>query len=156
MTNRIASRSFPEVCVECGKTGVRPTSIAYDAEVKYEGHVYRFRIDRLEVSQCEFCGDFLFDNTTHEQIHDALRKHLNLLSRREIRDQLASLGLTQKELGAEIAVAPETISRWLSGGYVQSRAYDKLMRYFFKEAMATRATHLATSSGVQGAADLPR
>jgi DNA-binding transcriptional regulator YiaG len=141
MSIRTSNQSFPDICSECGKAEVRPAAIPYDAEVKYEGHLYQFHITRLDVAQCAFCGDIVFDHTTHEQIYDALRKHLNLLSRQEIRDWIERLGLTQKELGTEIGIAPETISRWLSGGYVQSRAYDNLMRFYFEREEANRIVH---------------
>jgi hypothetical protein len=138
MTIRNPSSQFPLACVECGKAEVRPTTIAYEAEVQYAGLPYTFVISDLHANRCAFCGDILFDHATHEQIYDALRDHLNLLSRQEIHDRLARFGLTQKELGEGIAAAPETISRWLSGGYVQSRAYDRLMRFFFKSLEVER------------------
>jgi len=136
---------FPDVCTECGKEEVRLASIPYDAEVKYEGHLHKFHIAQLIVARCDSCGDVVFSHATHEQIYDALREHLHLLSRQEIRVRIEQLGLTQKELGEEIGVAPETISRWLSGGYVQSRAYDKLMRFYFEREEAKRAVHMVGS-----------
>jgi transcriptional regulator with XRE-family HTH domain len=60
-----------------------------------------------------------------------LREHLTLLSPQQIREALRTLGLKQKDLGERIGVAPETISRWISGTNIQSRAMDNLMRLFF-------------------------
>jgi DNA-binding transcriptional regulator YiaG len=38
---------------------------------------------------------------------------------------------TQKELAVQLAVAEATLSRWETGGQIQQRAMDKLLRLFF-------------------------
>ena len=122
---------FPRHCPECGKLKVQPATIPYDAEVKYDGRLYALRIPALQVDQCAACGEVLFSNVTDDQISQALREHLTLLSPSQIREALRALGLKQKDLGERIGVAPETISRWISGTHIQSRAMDNLMRLFF-------------------------
>jgi DNA-binding transcriptional regulator YiaG len=139
MTINTSIRPFPLPCAECGKDEVWPSTIAHDAEIKHDGRLYRLRINQLHVNQCSACGEVFFDHLTDTEISQALRTHLNLLSPQEIRDRLARLQMTQKEFGASIHVAAETISRWLSGAYIQSRAYDKLMRFFFGHVEEGRA-----------------
>ncbi len=124
-------RPFPRPCSECGKEEVYPAAIAYDAEVKHDGRLHAFHIPALQVDKCRACGEVLFSNATDDQISQALREHLGLLSPRQIRDALEMLGMKQKELGRRLGIAPETISRWLSGTHIQSRAMDNLMRLFF-------------------------
>jgi transcriptional regulator with XRE-family HTH domain len=126
----------PERCHECGVIEVYPDVIPYTARVKHDGSLHTFAIARLRVLKCRSCGDVLFDNTTDEQISDGLRRHLGLLSPQEIRRRLGRLDLTQKEFGERICVAPETISRWLSGTYIQSRASNRLMELFFEREEA--------------------
>lgn len=58
-------------------------------------------------------------------------EHLVLLSPQQIREALRAFGLKQKELGDRIGVAPETISRRISGTHIQSRTMGNLMRLFF-------------------------
>ena len=135
LTTRRA-RPFPRPCSECGKLEVRLATIAYDAEIKHDGRMHTFPIPQLQVNKCDACGEIYFDNLTDDQISQALRDHLGLLSPEQIRERLAALGLNQKEFGEQIAVAPETISRWLSGTHIQSRAMDKLMRMFFEREEA--------------------
>ena len=124
-------KPFPRHCPECGKVEVQPATIPYDAEVKHDGRLYAFRIPALRVNQCAACGEILFSNVTDDQISQALREHLTLLSPQQIREAVRALGLKQKEFGDRIGVAPETISRWISGTHIQSRAMDNLMRLFF-------------------------
>lgn len=126
------SKQSPERCSECGMLDVYPDVISYTARVRHDGSLYTFAVSNLQVCKCRSCDDVLFDNTTDEQISQGLREHLGLLSPQEIRRQLKRLGLTQKEFGERICVAAETISRWLSGTYIQSRASNKLMQLFFE------------------------
>jgi len=44
---------------------------------------------------------------------------------------LGELGLTQRNFAERLGVAPETVSRWLNGVCIQTRALDNLMRVFF-------------------------
>jgi putative zinc finger/helix-turn-helix YgiT family protein len=125
-------RPYPQPCSECGRESVQPSIIAYDAAVKHDGRLYQFHIPELHVDKCANCGEFFINAASDDEISQALRKHLGLLSPEEIRGQIETLGLTQKEFGERIGVAAETISRWLSGGYIQSRAMDNLMRFFFE------------------------
>jgi hypothetical protein len=124
-------KPFPRHCPECGQTQVYPATIPYDAEVKHDGRLYSFQIPALEVNKCAACGEIFFSNVTDDQISQALRDHLSLLSPAQIRDGLRLFGLKQKELGDRIGAAPETISRWIGGTHMQSRAMDNLMRLFF-------------------------
>ncbi|MBU4270930.1 MAG: type II toxin-antitoxin system MqsA family antitoxin [Planctomycetes bacterium] len=127
-----SEKPFPRRCPECGKVEVQPATIAYDAEVKHDGRLYAFRISRLQVNKCGACGEVLFSNVGNDQVTQALREHLMLLSPEQIRDALSKLGLRQKDFAERIGVAAETVSRWISGMHIQSRAMDNLMRMFFK------------------------
>ena len=67
-------------CPECGKGDVRSVTIAYDAEIKHDGRLYAFPIPELLVNRCDACGEVFFDAATDDQISQALRNHLKLLS----------------------------------------------------------------------------
>ncbi len=127
----LREKPFPRRCPECGKAEVRPATIAYDAEIKHDGRLHAFHIAELRVNRCAACGEVLFGNETDEQINVALRTHLGLLSPAGMRDALRSLGLKQKQFAERIGVAAETVSRWMAGTHIQSRAMDNLMRLFF-------------------------
>ena len=140
MTEYIAipQRPFPHYCAECGRSEVRPAVIEYDAEVKHDGRLIRFSIPELRVNKCNSCGEVFFDAATDAQISQGLRERLQLLSPEEIREGIQSLGMTQREFAEQTGIAPETISRWLSGAYIQSRAMNTLMQLFFERERAKR------------------
>ncbi len=131
-SNSTSDYPFPRPCSECGQEQVYVDFIEYDAEVKHDGNLHAFHIPKLTVNKCKACGEVYFDTITSEEISLALRDHLHLLSPQQIRKGLKSLGLKQNEFGERIGAAAETISRWLSGTHIQSRAYDNLMRLFFE------------------------
>ncbi|MBC8869104.1 MAG: helix-turn-helix domain-containing protein [Planctomycetes bacterium] len=127
----LKTKPHPRVCTECGETTVTPAEIAYDAEVKHDGRLHRFHISRLTIDRCQRCGEEFFTNRTDEQITTALREFLGLLRPQDIRRRLGELGLTQQTFAERLGVAPETVSQWLNGLSIQTRALDNLMRVFF-------------------------
>jgi len=48
-----------------------------------------------------------------------------------MRKGIGQLGLKQQALAERLGVAPETISRWVNGALIQSRAMDNLLRLYF-------------------------
>jgi len=88
-------------------------------------------IPALEVPTCEKCGAELFDNRVDDQISDALRSKLGLLSPTNIRRARKSLGLSQRELAERLKIASATISRWETRALIQSSAMDNYLRTFF-------------------------
>jgi putative zinc finger/helix-turn-helix YgiT family protein len=127
----LPKKPFPRRCPECGKAAIRAATIPYDVEVKHDGRLHRLHIAQLQVNQCGSCGEVLFSNATDDQVTQALREHLVLLTPEQIRGALGALGMMQKDFAEHIGVAAETVSRWMSGTQIQSRAMDNLMRLFF-------------------------
>ena len=128
-------------CPTCGQGELLLETISHEAEIKHDGRLHTFTIPHLHVKKCNACGEVFFDATSHDEISQALREHLSLLSPQQIRDHLNVLGLMQKTFAERIRVAPETVSRWLSGTYIQSCAMDELMRMFFDREEAKCDKH---------------
>jgi len=103
----------------------------YTAKVKHDGIVYELQLPSLEIPRCQTCGETYTTTAVDEQVSDALRTRLHLLTPVQIRKGIERLGLNQKELAERLGVAAETISRWVNGALIQSRAMDNLLRLFF-------------------------
>jgi putative zinc finger/helix-turn-helix YgiT family protein len=124
-------RNYPIRCIECGKKEVRPAVVRRQIKKNHDGRLYDLTIVDLPVTRCDACGEIFFTEESDEGIAAALRTHLALLTPEQIRANLESLAINQKEAAERIGVAAETISRWLSGAMIQSRAMDNLLRAFF-------------------------
>ncbi len=125
------ARPFPWPCPDCFTRTVVPTVIDYTAKVKHDGVVYELQVPALEVPQCQTCGQTVITTAVDDCVNDALRTRLRLLTPAQMRAGIEKLGLKQQELAERLGVAPETISRWVNGALIQSRAMDNLLRLFF-------------------------
>ncbi len=127
----ISDRPFPWLCPHCLERAVRPQVRPHTAIVKHDGLEHHLHIPALEVPTCEKCGDELFDNRVDDQISDALRAKLHLLTPVQIRHVRKALDLSQRELAQRLKIASATISRWETGALIQSSAMDNYLRTFF-------------------------
>lgn len=130
-TARSGAKPYPRRCAECGKVAVAAATISYNAEVKHDGKLHKFRIPKLKLDKCQSCGEEFFTNATDEQMTDCLRSEIGLLHPEEIRRQLQLLGVSQRTFAGHLRIAQETVSRWMTGLAIQNRALDTLMRIYF-------------------------
>jgi putative zinc finger/helix-turn-helix YgiT family protein len=125
------SRPFPWPCSNCCTRTVVPVETEYTAKVKHDGTIYELYFPALEVPRCQTCGETVITTAVDEKINNALRERLRLLTPGQIRKGIEQLGLKQQEVAERLGVAPETISRWVNGALIQSRAMDNLLRLYF-------------------------
>ncbi len=90
-------KPFPWRCPECGKREVRPATVRHTSEIKHDGRHYTVEVPRLRVPRCSACGELVFDNEADDQIAQALRQQLGLLSGEQIRKNREDLGLSQRK-----------------------------------------------------------
>ncbi len=127
-----SQRKFPRTCIACREKQVRPALIDRVAEVKYEGKLYSVMATDVPVERCENCGSTTYGVESEERIDAALRDQLGLLQPQVIRQNRIQLGMKQEEMATALGCASESISRWESGAFIQSRSSDRLMRAFFQ------------------------
>jgi len=124
-------KPFPWRCPECGKKEVQPTTVKHTSQIRHDGRAYTVEIPELRVPRCGACGELVFDNGADEQIAQALREQLGLLSGDQIRKNREALGLSQRSLAEHLGVAVETISRWENDALTQTRAMDRYLRVYY-------------------------
>lgn len=107
------------------------TTTKYEAEIRHDGRLHTFTILNLELPACQACGERVFTEIVDDQVSDALRAHLNLLTPDQIRDGIKRVGMSQREAAKRLGIAEATLSRWLNEVQIQSRAMDNLLRAFF-------------------------
>ncbi len=124
-------KPFPWRCARCRQKDVYPAVVAYRCEVPYEGGTHVVEIPRLRVPQCGNCAELAFGNEASDQISEAVRQHLGLLSAAQIRQGRESLGLSIQELDARLGLGPESVADYENSLRIQSRALDRYLRAFF-------------------------
>lgn len=121
----------PWKCASCGQRSLVPETLDYPVELEHDGLRYSFVVPALQVSRCQQCGSIVLGDEANAAITAALRREAGLLAPADIQTQRAASGLTQAQL-AELLQVPEwTVTRLESGGQVQTRALDRLMRIVF-------------------------
>jgi len=78
-------RPFPWRCVKCLKKEVYPATIPYTTEVTHEGRLIEIKLPVLEIPRCLSCGELVFTNHVDEQIGEALRTHLQMLTPAQVK-----------------------------------------------------------------------
>ncbi len=127
-----AGRPFPWFCPECGKKAVWRTTVPYTTRVRHDDELYAVDVPGLRVPRCEACGEVIFDIEADEQISQALRTQLGLLSPDDIRSGRERLALGRQDLAKHLGVAAATVSEWEEGLAIQSRAMDRFLRVYFQ------------------------
>ncbi len=124
-------RPFPWRCAECGSDDVVPAATDYTGQVNYEGRLHTVDVPSLEIPTCRRCGERVFTNRVEEQINAALRAQLHLLTPEQIAAAIHALGMEPDEVAQRLGIREETLSAWISGTVIQSRAMDNLLRAYF-------------------------
>ena len=120
-------REYPTRCCECGQVKVQPDIMAvYIAEIKHDNVLHRVVVENLHVLKCQNCGEILFDNTSSDQISQAERNQLHLLSPQQMMERLEELGMSVEEFGKKV------VEKYLNGGHIQSKTTDWIMREVLK------------------------
>lgn len=126
-------------CHVCRQFSLRRLVGPYVGTFAYEGREYELRIPDLEVVRCTNPNckpddpdeTTLLDDAAIQRISDEKTRTLGLLMPAEIRERRERLGLTQQELQELLGLGGNSLSRWESGAYYQSRAMDTLLRLVF-------------------------
>lgn len=141
-------KPFPWKCRTCGNRSVNSATIDYVAEKEHDGRAYSLSIPNLAVFLCDECHARILPDESRAKVDDALRAAAGLLTPKEMRENRKRLGLTQDQLGKLLKVAKETVSRWETGGQIQQRAMDLLLRVFYgvPEARAYMGLNVATTA----------
>src|SRR5207237_5676759 len=93
-----------------------------------DGAIHELHLPGIEVPRCQTCGNLVVTTQVDGRVNDALRSKLHLLTPERIRANINKLGLTQQELAEWLDVAPETVSRWMTGAWIPSSRMNRRLR----------------------------
>lgn len=82
----------------------------------------------VPVSTCKSCGSEYTGEEAEEARHDAICRHLGVLTPREIIGLRAFYNLTQAEFSALTGVGEASLKRWENGNTIQNISMDRFLR----------------------------
>jgi putative zinc finger/helix-turn-helix YgiT family protein len=126
-----STKPFPWKCGGCGERVVQSASVDYSVTIEHDGRSYEVEVPELQVARCEACGEVVLDDEANERISDAVRAQLGLLAPAQIRQNRERLGLTNQQLASALGIGEANLARLESGGQIQPRALDRLLRLYF-------------------------
>jgi putative zinc finger/helix-turn-helix YgiT family protein len=124
-------KPFPWRCRKCQERAVMPVSTDYTADLEHDGRAYTVTVKNLPILRCSKCGAQTLPDEAFDRLYDELRRQAGILSPARIASERYRLGYMQKEFARLLGVAPETVSRWETGGQIPQRVMSDFMRVFF-------------------------
>lgn len=116
-----------QCCPECGSAGV-------STRLETQRFPYGEGTDaaELEVSvpvrKCSECGFEYLDDAAEAIRHEAVCRHLGVLTPDEIRQIREDYGFSRAEFARLTRLGEATLNRWENGILVQNQAYDRYLR----------------------------
>jgi putative zinc finger/helix-turn-helix YgiT family protein len=115
-----------DICPSCGHQGIERQEQEY--EFPYgSGEAEVMLKAQVTLTLCPTCGVKLIDQAGEEACHDAVCRHLRVMSPTQIRGLREMYQVTQKEFAELTSLGEATLSRWERGLTVQNRAYDNFL-----------------------------
>jgi len=83
---------------------------------------------RIPVRRCEECGNQFLDAEAEDLMHEAVCRHLGVMTSSEVRAIRRQSGrLSRAEFARITRLGEATIGRWERGELIQNAAYDQLL-----------------------------
>jgi putative zinc finger/helix-turn-helix YgiT family protein len=114
-------------CGNCGSPNVS-TSMETDRFVHGVGGDAAELSVEVPVRTCRDCGTQFTDDEAERVRHEAVCRHLGLLTPCEIRDIRIRYGKRRPDFAALTKLGEATLARWESGATLQNAAYDQYLR----------------------------
>lgn len=140
----IADQTSSE-CPNCGSRKVETTII--DQEFPYGNEPTAVTLSaRVPLRSCLQCGFSFLDAIAEDAQHEAICRHLRLLTPAEIKAIRGSYGMTRAEFARVTRLGEATIGRWERGELLQNPAYDHFLYLLSSPENMELLTHRFSNS----------
>ncbi|WP_434299252.1 type II TA system antitoxin MqsA family protein [Corallococcus exiguus] len=119
--------STPPACAACGESSLTQIKIKQQFPYGTEGQQVLLSVE-VPAWHCSSCDFEFTDGEAEELRHEAICRHLGLLSPREIREIRSSYRMTQSDFAEETGFGEASIKRWELGLNLQNKSADKYLR----------------------------
>ena len=120
-------------CPACGDGALRKTRRTLRHRLRYDGKDVEIVVPDVAMLACSNreCGETFTDDEAAQRLTMETYRQLGLLTPDEIRSNRKKLGYKQQELARLLGLGDNSVSRWETGRYFQSRTMDRLLRLVF-------------------------
>lgn len=130
-------------CAECGEQRARRSTEVQSFLYGERGKEVTLSA-RVPVWTCDACGAAYTDGEGEDARHEAVCRHLGLLSPLEIRNLRSKHSLTQAELAQLTGFGEASIKRWEAGTILQNSSSDKFLRLLLDNYVMRKLQGLAS------------
>ena len=130
MTNRLDSDKHPaSIEYECPNCGGKEITTTKETErFKFAKGADAVELTAtIPVRRCVSCGFQYTDSEAEEAHHEAVCRHLGVLTPREIVGLRKRYGLSRSEFAEITRIGEASLHRWETGQLVQNPGYDQLL-----------------------------
>jgi putative zinc finger/helix-turn-helix YgiT family protein len=119
-------REEKDLCPNCGSCNTERVNDNYT-------FTYGAGDDAVDLSatvpiiKCGDCGQGFLDHIAEDICHEAVCRHLGVMTPSQIKDLRNLYGLTQAQFAEITKLGEATLSRWERGAVVQNEAYDNYL-----------------------------
>lgn len=110
---------------------------------------------RLPVRRCDHCDLDYLDDEGEGLKHEAVCRHLGVLTPKEIRGIRGHLGLSRSALAKLTGIGEASLSRWETGIKIQTPGYDRYLRLISRAGIAPVLRQLDHAPSVAQARRVP-
>jgi putative zinc finger/helix-turn-helix YgiT family protein len=140
LQSQLVSDQSSSQCPNCGSAKVETTMI--DHEFPYGTGPSAVTLSaRVPLRSCSECGFSFLDCIAEEAQHEAICRHLRLLTPAEVKAIRKSYGMTRAEFARVTRLGEATVGRWERGELLQNAAYDQFLYILSYPENMERLTH---------------
>ncbi len=133
-------------CPQCGETSITTCSHHHTFTYGSGDTAATLEVD-LPLRRCGACDLEYLDHEGERLKHEAVCRHLRVLSPAEIRGIRKSLGMTRAVFAEITGLGEATLNRWENGAVVQNLANDRYLRLLALPEIMDRLKALTTFQG---------
>ncbi|MBI1900437.1 MAG: helix-turn-helix domain-containing protein [Planctomycetia bacterium] len=119
-------RSEARSCPQCASKRIGTTKAPYTFRYGAGREAAEITV-AVDVRKCQACGLQFLDDAAEDVKHEAICRHLGVMTPREIRALRRSLRLSRQEFAKLTRLGEATLGRWERGALVQNAANDTLL-----------------------------
>ena len=142
------------ICPLCDSESIETFLHSHAFKYGSDDSAVTLRVDKLPVRRCTACDLEFTDHEGERLQHDAVCRHLGVLTPTEVREIRKRYGMTTAAFAETTGLGPATLGRWETGALVQNRANDFYLRLVRIPSVMRILQHLsARGSESTGKAD---